>query len=94
MERVRQLAKEYRTLNGIDYDDPTYRRLFYVRYADDWIIGIRGDRKDAATILEKVSEFCSQIKLTVSKEKTKITSINKEKAIFLGTYITRSRHTK
>ena len=35
MERVKQLSKEYRTLPGIDYFDPTYKRLFYVRYADD-----------------------------------------------------------
>lgn len=94
MERVRQLAKQYKTLNGIDYYDSTYKTLSYVRYADDWLIGIRGNRKDASTILEKVTEFCSQIKLTVTKENTKITSINKEKAIFLGTYIIRSHHTK
>lgn len=32
--------------------------------------------------------------LTVNKDKTKITSINKEKAVFLGTYIKRSHHEK
>jgi hypothetical protein len=32
--------------------------------------------------------------LTVNKDKTKITAINKEKAVFLGTYIKRSHHTK
>jgi len=94
MERVKQLSKEYRTLPGIDYFDPTYKRLFYVRYADDWIIGIRGNYTDACEILDKVTNFCSQIGLTVNKDKTKITAINQEKAVFLGTYIKRSHHTK
>lgn len=35
MERVLELLKELRTLPGIDYHDPTYKRLSYVRYADD-----------------------------------------------------------
>lgn len=35
MERVKQLSKELRSLPGTDYFDPTYKRLSYVRYADD-----------------------------------------------------------
>lgn len=35
MDRVRELVREYRGLPGIDYHDPLYKRLSYVRYADD-----------------------------------------------------------
>jgi hypothetical protein len=35
MDSVRVLSREYRNLPGIDYHDPYYKRLSYVRYADD-----------------------------------------------------------
>lgn len=35
MVRVRELIQEYRKLPGIDYHDPSYKRLSYVRYAAD-----------------------------------------------------------
>ena len=94
MDRVRELVREYRGLPGIDYHDPLYKRLSYVRYADDWVIGIRGSHKDAAAALSKVTAFCAEIGLTINQDKTKITSVISDKVKFLGTYITRSHHVK
>ncbi|WP_412762847.1 reverse transcriptase/maturase family protein, partial [Priestia megaterium] len=64
--------------------DQNYRRLKYVRYADDWLIGIIGNREDAIMIKKELTEFIShKLKLELSQEKTLITNSNKF-ARFLG----------
>lgn len=83
-----------RLVPSVNFYDPGYRRLNYVRYADDWIIGIRGSLSETKLILDKVTAFCESIGLTISPTKTKITNLNKDRAKFLGVYITRSVHTK
>jgi hypothetical protein len=66
--------------------DPNFRRLTFVRYADDWIIGIRGSREETVNILNRCFIFLKeQLKLDLSLEKTKITNLGKEKVSFLGT---------
>lgn len=83
-----------RQINSINFNDPSYKRLNYVRYADDWIIGIRGSYKDSQIIQNKVIAFCSSIGLTINPTKTKITNLMTDRAKFLGVYITRSTHVK
>src|SRR2546427_477925 len=39
---VRTLIKQRRRLPKGDPDDPAYRRLFYVRYSDDFLLGFSG----------------------------------------------------
>jgi group II intron reverse transcriptase/maturase len=94
MEQARKLASQRASTPAIDYRGAVSRRLSYVRFADDWIIGIRGTRQEAEGILKRVSEFCNQLGLKVSESKTKITNLNSDRALFLGTFISRSRHTK
>lgn len=94
MKLLKELTTLRSTLPATDFRDPNYRRLTYVRYADDWVIGIRGTYQEAQTILDKISKFCSGLDLKVSETKTKITNINSSKALFLGTLISRSHHTK
>lgn len=73
--------------------DPNFRRLLYVRYADDWIIGIRGPRKDCEEILVKIRDFLSEnLKLTLSPQKTLITNARRSRALFLGVKIYKSTH--
>jgi len=86
-----KLALEYRKSSSIDFNDPEFRRLNYLRYADDWIVGIRGSLQDSKLILKKISVFCESIGLTVSPTKTKITNIQKDKGLFLGVELSRSR---
>ena len=94
LELVR-LYKESRKTSVMDYRDGNYKRLSYVRYADDWVIGVRGSYEDTLELLKKVREFCrTTLKLDVSEKKTKITNLNKEKAVFLGTNVFRSKHVK
>lgn len=73
--------------------DPNFRRMYYVRYADDWIVAIRGPRADAVQLLLDVKDFLNkELELDLSMEKTKITDPTSESALFLGTEITISSH--
>ena len=54
--------------------DTTYKRLQYNRYADDFIIGVIGSKKDAENVKSTIKTFLQEtLKLTLSEEKTKIT---------------------
>ena len=61
-----------------EYSDPQdsgYRRLFYVRYADDWLCGVIGSKQDAEEIKADMKRFLSEtLKLELSEEKTLITN--------------------
>jgi hypothetical protein len=54
--------------------DDNYKRLFYNRYADDFLIAINGSKMDAVSIKEQVKVFLErELKLTMSEEKTHVT---------------------
>jgi group II intron reverse transcriptase/maturase len=66
-------------------DDPSYRRLKYVRYADDWLLGFAGPREEAEEIKRLLGEFLHEtLKLELSEEKTLITHAKTEAARFLN----------
>lgn len=67
-----------------DEMDADYRKLKYVRYADDFLIGIIGSKQDAIKIKEDITKFLNDIMaLELSDEKTLITH-SAEAAKFLG----------
>lgn len=67
---------------------PNGNRVRYVRYADDWIIGVYGSRELTEMIKVKAAEFLvKRLKVELSEEKTKITNLFSDKATFLGFYI-------
>lgn len=73
--------------------DPSFKKLTYVRYADDWIIGIRGSKDDCITILDKIKILLKQeLNLELSDSKTLITNAKEGKARFLATDIFRKSH--
>lgn len=60
-------------------------RIRYCRYADDWIIGIVGERSVAENLKFEVGEFLKDaLKLEMSEEKTKITNLSTDRARFVG----------
>lgn len=62
----------------------TDKVLKYIRYADDFIIGVKGDKKDCERIKKQLSEFINQtLKMELSEEKTLIKHSNSY-ARFLG----------
>lgn len=73
-----------------DMDD-TFRRLKYIRYADDFLIGVIGSKGECEKIKADITTFMSEkLKLEMSEEKTLITSAQ-EPAKFLGYEITARR---
>lgn len=84
LERLRVLDAELMTLPANDQYDPDFVRVRYVRYADDWLIGITGSKGLATEVRDKAKEFLlSRLKLELSLEKTKITHCS-GRARFLG----------
>lgn len=68
--------------------DEGYRRFKYVRYADDFLIGIVGTKAECEVIKANITQFMSEkLKLELSAEKTLITHAQ-EAARFLGYEIT------
>jgi group II intron reverse transcriptase/maturase len=83
------LCKEFRTLVSTDPFDPTYRRLKYIRYADDFLLGFAGPKEEAEEIKDQLGTFLrDHLKLELSPEKTLITHARTESARFLGYEIT------
>jgi len=83
--QVRQLRQEQHQLPSRDPKDPTYRRLHYVRYADDWLLGFTGPRSEAEDIKRSIGAFLRDaLKLELSEQKTLITHARTESARFLG----------
>ncbi len=80
-----QLRKQMQHLPSVDPLDPDYRRLRYVRYADDFVLGFSGPKADAEQIRESLGTFLrDSLKLELSKEKTLITHATSQAARFLG----------
>jgi hypothetical protein len=65
--------------------DPGYRRLHYIRYADDELLGFIGPRAEAEEIREKLAHFLREtLGLELSQQKTLITHARSQPARFLG----------
>jgi group II intron reverse transcriptase/maturase len=75
-----------------DPNDPTYRRLTYVRYADDILLGFSGPKSEAEQIKLLLGTYLRDtLKLELSQEKTLITHASTQAARFLGYQITAYR---
>ncbi len=68
-----------------DYYDPNYRRVKFLRYADDTAISIIGPKSLAEKIVEEVANFLqTDLKLELNREKTQIYHTATESVPFLG----------
>ena len=68
------IMKQIRATPSKMVNDPTFCRVKYLRYADDWLIGLCGSHATAEEIKEVVKTFLHDLlKLTLSEEKTRIT---------------------
>ena len=80
-----QLRKQMQQLPSVDPYDHGYRRLRYVRYADDFVLGFIGPKAEAKQIKESLETFLrDSLKLELSREKTLITHATSQAARFLG----------
>ena len=89
--RLKAIEQERAAFPSGDEMDGSYRRLKYIRYADDFILGVIGSKEDAQRIKEDIKSFLSaSLALELSEEKTLITHTGKS-AKFLGYEITVTR---
>src|SRR6266568_3570391 len=89
---LHRLSLRRRQLPSQDPADPDYRRLRYVRYADDWLLGFAGPRREAEEIKEKIAAFLrDELRLELSPSKTLITHAASQAARFLG-YEVKAQH--
>ncbi|MFN8539733.1 MAG: reverse transcriptase/maturase family protein [Thermomicrobiales bacterium] len=84
-EEAAVLWKEVRNMPSIQTDDPEYRRLRYVRYADDFLLGFIGTHEEAQNIKAQLAAMLqNSLKLDLSEEKTLVTHARTGQARFLG----------
>lgn len=70
-------------------DDETFRKLKYVRYADDFLLAFAGPKIEANKIFANITTFIkSDLKLDVASDKSRIVQAIDRKVKFLGFYIT------
>jgi group II intron reverse transcriptase/maturase len=92
---ARSLRKQLRSIPSKDLHDPRYRRLRYVRYADDTLLGFTGPKAEAEEIKQRLGRFLrDELKLELSEEKTLITHARTGVARFLGYEITVQQNDK
>jgi hypothetical protein len=84
-ETVQVLQQQRRRIPSQNTYDPNFRRLTYMRYADDFILGFIGSKAEAQEIKAMIATFLSKtLHLEMSESKTLITHAKTQKANFLG----------
>ena len=88
LKDLKAVQNEKLSTDPQDPMDENYRRLKYIRYADDFLIGVIGSKTDCEKIKANIAEFMSRkLKLELSEEKTLMTH-SSDNAKFLGYNIT------
>lgn len=87
-KKAKALYQEKKTLRAqmlcLPAKSQTDRRINYIRYADDFLVGIVGSKEDCVEFKAKIQKFLAdRLKLELSDEKTLITH-SAEYARFLG----------
>jgi group II intron reverse transcriptase/maturase len=89
IKRAKELRDQAQIIPAMMTNDPNFRRLKYVRYADDFLLGFTGPRSEAEEIKQQLRNFLQdELKLELSEEKTLITHAVSEAARFLGYEVT------
>ena len=84
-KEAKALRKRQQQLPCYDTTDPDYRRLRYLRYADDVLLGFARPHSEAVEMKRQLGDFLrDSLKLTLSQEKTLITHARTQAARFLG----------
>jgi group II intron reverse transcriptase/maturase len=79
-----EMLKQLRNTPSIKRDK-SYIRIHYIRYADDFVIGIEGGYNLAKIILQKVEKFVNEeLNLKFNPDKTGITNYSTNVVKFLG----------
>jgi len=91
-KQIKQLEEQRKPLSYQVMDDPNFRRLHYVRYADDFAIGLICSMEEAEVIYKEVESFLRErLNLQVAEEKSGVRHI-KRGFDFLGHHISLNVH--
>ena len=93
---MKQFRKLKREIHTIPCHPQTHKKFTFVRYADDWLVGVCGTKEECIALKAEIANFLSrELKLTLSEEKTLITH-SSEKVRFIGydIYVRRSQEIK
>lgn len=83
------------SIHSLYSHDQNYIRLHYVRYADDFIMGLNGPKIYCEQIVDECKTFLrEQLKLSLNAEKTKITHSQLDSAKFLGYRVYKTKLSK
>jgi hypothetical protein len=89
-KQIRKLVKIRQSQPAVDMFDPKFRRVRYVRYADDFLVGITAPVQYSQSLRDEIRLFLQEkLHLRLNMDKTKITHAYNEKAFFLGYFIQR-----
>lgn len=85
IEAYRRHRNERKDIPSVMVNDDGFRKLEYVRYADDFLLSFAGPKSEAKTIKEEIRVFLKErLRLELSDEKTLITHARTKRARFLG----------
>lgn len=81
---VKFFPKKFKNVRSVDPFDTKYKRIHFVRYADDFIIGVTGSKAETIIIRDEIKEYLYKfLGLELNLEKTLITHRSSIK-YFLG----------
>jgi len=84
----RKLSIKLRSLATKDFKDPNFKRLQYIRYANNFLVGIIGKHLEAISIQQEIKNFLlNSLSLNLNLDKTYVTNFNRKRLNFLGTFI-------
>ena len=87
-DQIKRARRKLWKIPSKDPRDPNFKRLRYVRYVDDFVVGIVGSREEAADVRNTIRKFLKdELKLNLNEEKSLITHFSKNFISFLGTFI-------
>jgi group II intron reverse transcriptase/maturase len=83
---LREVRKQQAAQNKIKYyaDDPNHRKLWYVRYANDMLLGLTGPKQDAQVILKEIeTSVDKELNMQIHPEKSGVEH-HSHGVLFLG----------
>ncbi|BBO80917.1 maturase [Desulfosarcina ovata subsp. sediminis] len=73
MAEFRQKQLKVGKIQAKDPMDPDFKRLNYIRYADDFLIGVIGSKEESKEVFQKIKRYLeTALKLSISEEKSGI----------------------
>jgi retron-type reverse transcriptase len=71
-----------------NYKDPNFTRVHYVRFGDNFLVGLSGSKTTGAKIMKRLTTFLqSNLQLQLNAEKTRLSHAVSDKTLFLDAYI-------